>query len=441
MRRRLWSGWLLLTLLLATACAAAPAPATPTPVAQASPPADPTVRPTGTSTPVPTPSPTATPAPVAPLAIWVAEDEPALETVERLIAAAAYTAGVSVDVFPRAPDTLRLSLASAELTGATLPDLIWADQEALAGLLADGMLQPLEDASVLEGMLPALQTASSAGGQVWGAPVAADGALLLYANPALVAAPPQTSDGLLRTVRDLSRSDRPGLVQFWSQSRWLVPWLYGFGGSLTDASGTRPTLDTPAMVSALGYWRELVGSVPDDTPTYRGGQYLFATGDAALALDGDWALPRFETLSETLRISITSLPRISANNQPAVPLLNGSFVMLHRELDATGYGRAMMLITELQGSTLQRRIGVELRRLPALATALDSPAIMVDPLLAASARMAPDSPGLPPTVAARCALQAIDGWLPDLLDGNVDQEEAAGEIQRTAEACATSATP
>jgi len=45
------------------------------------------------------------------------------------------------------------------------------------------------------------------------------------------------------------------------------------------------------------------------------------------------------------------------------------------------------------------------------------------------------APGLPPTPAARCVLSAIDGWLPHLLDGALNQAEAAAAMQAEAEQC------
>jgi ABC-type glycerol-3-phosphate transport system substrate-binding protein len=425
----------ILLIALLTACAAPPSvptalpTAAPTVAAQA--PA-PTARPTmAPPTPV---LPTPTPAPQA-LTLWVAEEGPALEFVAALAAEFAVASGTQFTVVPRTADTLRLSIVAAELAAEPPPDLIWADQNVLAGLIADDRLQPLTGAALAD-TLPALVTAATVDGLLYGAPIAADGALLLLYNRALVDLPPTTSDELIVRARAATTASTAGLVMFWDDVRWLVPWLYAFGGALAD--GAQPTLDTAEMAQTLTLLRELYSAAPREGDAYVPGQRRFAAGNAALAVDGSWALPRYRAVSDTLDLGIAPLPRVPATGRAAAPPLNGTYLTVYR--DATGPTAALAadFIAFLHQSEVQERLPAELARLPAVRSALTSAAVQADPALAAAAALAPNAPGLPPTVAVRCALFGIAVWLPVSLDGRIDLAEAPQRMQREADACVSS---
>lgn len=427
----LFTFWLLPFALSLSACAApppAPTPAAPAPSAPATaaPPPSPTPRPSA-------PPPSPTPAP-APLTIWVAEEGPALEALERLIGAAA--GATPVRVLPRPADTLRLSLATADLLGESPPDLIWADGQTLAGLLADGQLQPIGPASAAGDVLPALRTSAVADGQLWGMPAVAQTTLLLLYNRELIADPPRTSDALIAAARAATNPEQAGMVQNWVEASWLLPWLYALGGAPTDAAGGRPTLDTPAMEGALDLLRALYDAAPYNGDAYRRGQRLFAQGYAALTIDGDWALEQYRAVSDTLQLGIAPLPTVNATGRPATPLLGGSYLMLQRDLAGERLERARAIVAALSTPPAQLQLARELGRLPALRPALDN-LETDDPALLATRAQVTRSPGLPPTVAARCAVYGINVWLRSRLSDQTDSAETATNMQREAEACVT----
>jgi arabinogalactan oligomer/maltooligosaccharide transport system substrate-binding protein len=421
--------------LFVGACAAQP----PEPAAQSlapsatAAPATATARP-ATATPA---APTATPQPQV-LSVWVAEDEPALSAARTAIEAAAATAGVPVSIAARPPDGVRLSVSTAALVGEPPPDLIWADQEALIGLLADGQLQPV--APELAGdALPALLTAGTQGGELWGAPVAASADLLLLYNRALVSAPPATSDELIVGARAASTPEIAGLVMAWDEARWLLPWIYGFGGAPVSADGETITLDTPETNGALNLLRELYAAGEDETHNFRAAQRLFGQGYAAMAIDGAWNLETYRAMSDTLDLGIAPLPRIPATGRPATPPLGGTYLMFHRELQGEARAQAEALVGALAAPEAQLSLALGLGRLPAQVGLLRDPALGENPALVAAAALAADAPGLPPTLAARCALFGIDIWLPGVLAGSSEPAEAATRMQREGEACVTRA--
>ncbi len=423
----------LVCCLLALGACAPPPPPQPTPTA----PMPPTTVPTATLAPTATPlPPTPTPAPLA-LTLWVAEAEPALTTVRALAATFAATRGIPLTVVARPPDALRLSLATAALNGDPLPDLLWADGETLAGLLTDERLQPISAANFPADALPALRTAATADGKLWGLPVAASGALLLYYNRALITTVPTTSDELIVRARAATTPEVAGLVMAWDEVRWVLPWLYAFGGAPTSTDGQTITLDTPAMTATLNLLRELYTAAPHDGAGYTRGQRLFTQGYAALSVDGDWSLAPYRAVSATLDLGIAPLPVVPATGRMAAPTLNGTYLMLSRALTGKPLAEGLAFGAFLAEPAQQARLATELGRLPATRSALVAPGSpwATDPALAAAATSAAEAPGLPPTVAVRCALDGIDLWLPSLLKGSLAPAKVPATMQREAEAC------
>jgi ABC-type glycerol-3-phosphate transport system substrate-binding protein len=195
------------------------------------------------------------------------------------------------------------------------------------------------------------------------------------------------------------------------------------------------------MQSALGLLSELAVAGPAVVKTYRGGQRWFGQGEVAFAIDGDWSLPEYRGLTDTLDLGIAPLPTVPATGRRALPVLGGSFLMLQRDLAGPELERARAFAAFLESPEAQARLASGLGRLPASQKALAAPAIAADPALAAAAAQSALAPGLPPTVAARCALFGIDVWLPSLLKGRLDLAETAAAMQGEAEACVTRQAP
>jgi len=409
--------------LLCTACAA-PTP-TPTPVS-----------PIVAATPVPTPTPSPTPplpptaTPVARrLTILVAEPDDAQPAIAAELQQAAQIATLDITIVPRNPDGLLLSLATDQMLGLPPPDLIWANQEALVGLLADNALAPLNVDLPLD-VLPGLQAIAQTDTTLWGAPITAQDMLLLLYQPDRI--PPATTTELVTLTQAARTPERAGFVQGWGAARWLAPWLYAAGGAFTTPDGTQPTLDTPAMTATLTLLRDLYRAAPRNGDSYARGQRLLAQGLAAYAIDGDWAWSTYQTISDTFQIGIAPLPTFAG--APARPLIGGSLLMRHRDGQATT-DDITALLTVLYQPEVQLRLSEALGRLPVHRTLLTDPSIQSDPRRTVAAMHAATAPGLPPTPAARCAVFGIESYLYSATTGDLPLNDIPAKMQQAALAC------
>lgn len=116
--------------------------------------------------------------------------------------------------------------------------------------------------------------------------------------------------------------------------------------------------------------------------------------------------------------------------------------MLGRDLAGEPLERGLAFAAFLAEPATQERLAADLGRLPPGRGAVArGGAWAADPALAAAAALAPQAPGLPPTVAARCALFGIDVWLPSNYRGSVPPDELPSRMQREAEACVAREAP
>ncbi len=419
-------------LLFLTACNALTPASTPTPSPLPAPTATlttlVTTMPEGTPTPVPTPEPET-------LTIWTSERDVALTLLLELAAEFDAGSAAQVEVIPKSVAGLRADLIAVELAGEPPPDLLWGDEEDLAGLLTDGQLQPLDLVEGAETFVPATITSATAEGQIWGQPIAAQDFLLLFYNLALIQEPPRTTDQLIVQASAIQTSGQAGIVAAWNEALWLLPWLNGFGGTPTSPDGTWPTLNTPAMVNALDLVRELRAAAPPDQLDYDQASARFSASEAALAVDGMWALPGYRNLEPAINVAVAPLPRVPATNRLAAPALGVTYLMFHRTLEGEELQQGQDFARFLVQPDVQLRIASDLQRLPALHTSLVSPAINGDAVLVAAAAQAEEALGLPPTLALRCALSGINVQLPAFLKEQIDQQQAAAAMQQFAETC------
>jgi ABC-type glycerol-3-phosphate transport system substrate-binding protein len=423
----------LLLILSLAACSPAPAPPTPAP-STALPTRAPTAAPRPTAAPAITNIPAATPPPSA-LVLWAVADGPRLDALKRLIAELSEPLGSEVAVVGKSADGLVTDIRADALGGLPSPDLIWGTQEELGFLQRDGMLQPAADGLDASAFLPATIAGATLEGKRWGTPLATQGYLLLLFNRSLAAQPPRTTDELIVQARKLTGGERYGMVAGWAEPRWFLAWLAGFGGAPTGGDGA-PTLDTPQMVAALNLLRELRVSGPPAPSTYEEGVRLFRQGRAAFAIDGDWSLGGYRAYSETLDLGIAPLPVVPATGKAAASPLGGTYLMYGRALSGARREQALRLGAALARPAAQARIARELQLLPALRAALSDPAVSGDPALSAAAAHAEDAPGLPPTAGFHCAWEAIRAELPPLLLGELEQADAARNMQASAATCA-----
>lgn len=387
----------------------------------------------------PTAAPTTAAAPTnastaAPISVWLAAPEDRSAAMAAWLAATARAGGIELRVTAMSSDGLVARMATLKLGGDAPPDAIVGSEDDLALLQHDGAIVPLGGGPPDSALLPATVIGATRDGVRWGVPLAARGGLLLFGNRRFVAALPATTDALIADARRQVNDEHYGLVAGWAEARWFAAYVHGFGGALYDASGT-PTLDTPAVRSAIDLLRAMRTAGPPPPSSYAQGNRLFRRGGAAYALDGDWALTGYRDYTDTLDLIVAPLPQVDATGRAMVGPLGGYYLMLSQQTDAARAQTVMRLGELLSATAAQRALASDAQLLPAQRTLLADVAVLGNPALAALAQSALEAPGIPPRDGVRCAWAAVSARLPDVILGDTRAADAPAAMQQQAMTC------
>lgn len=419
------------------------------------------------------------------LTIWTDEDEnevyPYLANLAAQFRLVNPTVAISLTTFPG--DSLAARLDGLSDPRA-LPDLVWSSNRPLVRWNARGLFQPI-DAQIdvtrfMTDAVSAVQPVTRT--QTLGVPVTYGGHLMLFYNKALVTTPPVSTDDLFRLGPILGK---PGGAQFelafdQKDPRYLVPWLYGFGGRVitdtaalapaptravtpTQSSATvtpafRPTptqsaasatpvptltasapvtiaLNTRAMSDTVGFLAKLhAESVIPPEGGYDVADALFESGRAALVISGEWSInPYLDALGDNL--GLARLPLVSSTGRVPLSFGSGKYIFIPRALDGDKLLAAKAWIEFITSRPIQLELAAKFHRLPALREAFTDPAIAADPQLGVSAQLLTRYTLVEPAGYSPCVEQAIQSQMTGILSGQTPAGDALREMQTRAERC------
>jgi multiple sugar transport system substrate-binding protein len=233
-----------------------------------------------------------------------------------------------VDHFVQSQPTYSVTLTlppdyEAALTTALIadppPDVVVLDATRALELAASGALAPLAAAvGALDDFHPLATSAFAVGEQPVCAPRELRTLALLYNrelfDAAGVAYPTAswTWDDLRAAAEALTNSETAtfGLALPPDFSRWL-PFLYQAGGSVTDEAMTVMTINSAEATTAMTYYTGLVidgfAAAPADLESSWAGEAL-GRGRAAMAIEGNWAMPYLTLQFPQLKLGVVELP-------------------------------------------------------------------------------------------------------------------------------------
>ena len=273
-------------------------------------------------------------------------------------------------------------------------------------------------------------------GQTWAVPISNGNHLMLLYNKSLIGAPPETTDELITVGKQLTGGDRYGIV--WNQAEpfWLIPWLGGFGGEVFAEDGLTPNLNTPPMVATLQFLSDLknVHGITPQEVDYAGADSLFKDGQAAMIVNGDWALSEYVgILGDDL--GIAPLPKVTSTGLFPAPYTSGKYFMIPVDVEGQKRDTIVEFIEYVTNYDNQIRLVTELTRLPALREALDDPLVTGDPILEGSSLQIAHGTPMPSVLEMRCNWDAMKPELISVLTSTKNASDAARDMQASAESC------
>ena len=190
--------------------------------------------------------------------------------------------GVEVKLTPVAGDSWGSYLANAAtmIAGGAQPDLIYTATEGVKFLILNDMIRPIDDLiegdeeaeALIADMAPNLVDGLRADGDLYALPYGWNNMVIYYNTDrfeeAGLEAPSEdwTIDEFVETAKALTedtdgdgRPDRYGYA--WTANELfpgIMPWVLNFGGALTTEDLCEATVDSPEVVEAVEFLRDLI---------------------------------------------------------------------------------------------------------------------------------------------------------------------------------------
>ncbi len=318
------------------------------------------------------------------------------------------------------------------------PNLAYGPDDQCGPFSIMGLILPLGEflgAAELERFAP--EALPRLDGQVWALPDQVGNHLTLVANLDLVAEIPADTDAwiaqLKRLTVDGDGDGHPevfGAVFNFQEPFWLVPFLGGFGGWVTDERG-EPTLDTPAMVGALEFMLALkqANVVPRECD-YPLADTLFKEGRAAYIINGPWSWQGYRAAGR--RIALAPIPRVSATGLWPSPMTATKGYSVNRYLHPAARECTAALLRFLTSEQAQADLATTLGAMPADRNARLRPEVLADSTLAASRRQIEKGRPMPIVPEMRAVWDALRPYYQSVLNGEVPPRDAARRMQEKA---------
>ncbi len=232
------------------------------------------------------------------------------ETLTGLVESAkAEFPGMSINVLQIPFDQIFNKWETEVATGGG-PDMFVAPNDDLGNWARGDLVLAIDDKlqGRLANIVPVGVDGMKVDGQIYGVPESAK-AVALYYNKSLIDTPPATTDELLQAVQD-------GQLLVNVQGAYHLFGFFGaFGGQLLDADG-KCVADQGGFTEAMEYLLELKEAGAIFEPDYGKAETLFRNGEAAMFVNGPWALGDYkEDLGDDLGVA-----PIPTGTEAAAPL-------------------------------------------------------------------------------------------------------------------------
>lgn len=370
--------------------------------------------------------------------LWEMMDPPERALLAEHVAAfEAANPNVKVSTTHLGVEDVRNQFLTAALGGGG-PDVVYGPSDQIGPLSVAGTLRPAEEVFGADFLEPFHElTHEELNGHYWAVPEQFGNHLLLVYNKALVSAAPADTDELIRVAKantvDENRDgvpERYGLAFETKEPFWLVPWLGGFGGWVMD-DAAQPTLDSPAMVRALAFVRDLKtvhGILPKDCD-YELADTLFREGRVAFLVNGPWSWSAYREAG--IDIGLAPLPRIPQADAWPAPMVSFRGYSVSRSCPESRLPAARALVEHLTSADVQRDLAAKIGALPSL-VALQGPEMDADPVLGPSMEQVRHGRIMPVVPEMRAVWDAMRPSFQNVMNGEATPEAAAARMQADA---------
>lgn len=328
-------------------------------------------------------------------------------------------------------EDLRSNFQNAALSGNP-PALVVGPADTVGVYATLGIIKPIEEVSgldqdVLDRLLPQGLEQLTLDGDLYGIPEQIGNHLTLIYNKKFVKKVPETWEELMTT--DYGTEYR--IAYNLNEPFWMVGFLGAYGGWVLNENN-EPTLNSDAMVKALGFLQELKKSksLPEEAD-YPVADSLFKDGKAAFIINGDWSYGDYgNVLGENM--GLARVPQVPGGSY-YTPMTAVQGIFVSEDLDTEVEEAAAKFIEFLTRKDNQLYITAKNKTLPVNKEAANDPAVKDDAFLKGSVAQMLEGKPMPVVSEMRAVWDSLRPYQEEIMAGKITPEEAAAGMQALAE--------
>lgn len=262
-------------------------------------------------------------------------------------------------------------------------------------------------------------------GMLYGYPRSAE-TYVLYYNKTLVENPPETFEDVIQFSKSFTDTDdnRYGIMWSVNQLYFDYPFIASLGGYVFGQNGTDPSdigLNHEGAVKGMQTFVDLKQVLPVKAGDLTGDiiDSLFTTGDAAMVINGPWALANYrKALGENL--GVAPIPQVGGK-----PAISFSGIKAWYVNAYTKYPNAAKLFARFASSkAAQLMLYKKVGSVPTHKEALNDPQIVNDPLVSEFARQTAHSQPMPSIPEMGNVWGPMTAALNEIWDNGLDPKSA-----------------
>ncbi|CCH27715.1 extracellular solute-binding protein [Actinosynnema sp. NPDC047251] len=311
-------------------------------------------------------------------------------------------------------------------------EVAWVPQLAKLGYLVD-----LSDTEVGKDTADFLATplgSTKYEGRTYGVPQVTDSLALFYNKKLLAAAgvePPKTWDEVKAAAAKLG-GEKTIFIN--NDAYYALPFIYGAGGDLVDASAKKIVVNSAENVKALRTAKGLLDAKAattalDPANSYNNMQAAFSSGEVAMVVNGPWSVADYlkgTAFTDKADLGIAPVPGETAGKGSA-PVGGHDYVIRQ---GTRAKDTAAKLVACLSGVDSQVRIAKELGLLPTRKSAYDNPDVKANPVVSAFQPVAAAAHARPWIPEGGQLFDPLKIAYADVLAGKKDAKTALDEVAK-----------
>lgn len=340
--------------------------------------------------------------------------------------------GIKITALYKETETLRSGFQIAAIGGAG-PDIVWGPSDQVGPFEAMQIILPLDTLFTKEYLSkfnPMALVYSH--GHLYSIADKIGNHLMLIYNKSLLPNPPKTMNELIAEGQKFDESaNGHALVWNYTEPYFFIPFLTGFGGWVMDSLGN-PTLDTPAMVNALKFMKDLRDKyqIIPKSCDYETADALFKEGKAEMIINGPWSFGSYERAG--LDFGVAKIPLVEETGLWPAPMVSPMGYSINASIPSWKIPEVVKLLKFLLSPEIQLEFTKHFDTIPTRVEAYNDPSVQQNEIVKGAEDEMEVGRPMPIIPELRAVWDAMRPSYQAVLGGTESPEQAAKEMQRSA---------